>query len=523
MEDVGKGDRLLQILAILKRYDLLHGLSPQKLRNLFEDLGPTFIKFGQILSMRPDLIPKEYCKELVKLRSDVKPMPFDDVKEIICTEYGIESTEDEFFYISPTPVGSASIAQVHKAYLNDKRPVVIKVQRPGIRQKMYSDVEILRKALILLKLRPSLGNVTDFRTVLDELWHATQQELDFMVEASNLEEFAMLNEDISYISSPSVEKNLTTTHVLVMEDIDGIPISDLNKLEQQGYDLKEIAEKLAENYVKQLLDDGFFHGDPHPGNIFIQDGKIVWIDLGMVGQLTSRDKQLFTRAIIAIKNHDIYDLKSVVLAMGIQREKIDHAALYTDIEQIVNKYASLDFANINLGNVIMELNDLLVKYHIGVPSGIAMLTRGVITIEGVLEMLNPKLNFMDVIAVHLMSKKEDIAKEIKNMLSESAGSLKKGIDIPKYLADILQMTVKGQTKLNLELTGSEKPLREIDRMVDKLIVSIICAALLIGSSLLCTTDMSGKIFGIPALGIIGYFLSMVSGLWLVYGILKDKK
>ena len=138
-------------------------------------------------------------------------------------------------------------------------------------------------------------------------------------------------------------------------------------------------------------------------------------------------------------------------------------------------------------------------------------------------MLNPKLNFMDVIAVHLMSKKEDIAKEIKNMLSESAGSLKKGIDIPKYLADILQMTVKGQTKLNLELTGSEKPLREIDRMVDKLIVSIICAALLIGSSLLCTTDMSGKIFGIPALGIIGYFLSMVSGLWLVYGILKDKK
>lgn len=166
---------------------------------------------------------------------------------------------------------------------------------------MYSDVEILRKALILLKLRPSLGNVTDFRTVLDELWHATQQELDFMVEASNLEEFAMLNEDIAYISSPSVEKNLTTTHVLVMEDIDGIPISDLNKLEQQGYDLKEIAEKLAENYVKQLLDDGFFHGDPHPGNIFIQDGKIVWIDLGMVGQLTSRDKQLFTRAIIAIK------------------------------------------------------------------------------------------------------------------------------------------------------------------------------------------------------------------------------
>ena len=514
--------RIHEMLAVLKENDIAHGLTPQKLCRILEQLGPTFIKLGQILSMRPDLIPAAYCDELVKLRTQAEPMPFSEVLQVIHEEYGIKSWREVFTSIDPQPAGSASIAQVHRAVLKNGKAVVVKVCRPGIREIMGEDVAILRRAVSLVKFAPELGDPLDFKILVEEMWAAAQQEMDFLIEASHLQEFARLNQEIAYVSCPAVEKHLTTSRILVMEYVEGIPIDHTEELKALGYDMHEIAQKLAENYAKQVLDDGFFHADPHPGNILIRDGKIVWLDLGMVGKLSARDREQFTAAMQAFINGDIYELKNIVLSIGVLRQKPDHAALYNDIDLLTARYGRMDFASLNLGNLLMELMDITNRNHIGLPEGVSMLGRGLVTLEGVLTAIDPEINFMDIMKQHLAYREPDLRKELSEAAADGIAALRKGLDIPVHLADILKMTVKGQTKVNLEITGSEEPLAKIDAMVNKLIMAIICAGLLIGSSLICTTDMSGKLFGIPALGAVGFLLAAILGLWIVYDILRKK-
>ena len=514
--------RLSEMLAVLRKNDIAHGITPQKLRTILEELGPTFIKLGQILSMRPDLIPQTFCDELAQLRSQVTPMDYGEVRQLIREEYGVRHIHEIFLSFDHEPLGSASIAQVHHAVLVNGKEVVVKVQRPGIKEVMGRDVAILRKAITLVKFAPDLGDPLDFKIMLEEMWVAAQQEMDFLIEAAHLEEYAKLNQDVVYVTCPKVEKHLTTSRILVMEYIKGIPIDHRDELLELGYDLREITEKMAENYVKQILDDGFFHADPHPGNLCVKDGKIVWMDWGMVGRLTQRDKELFLTAVKAIADGDVYELKNVVLSMGVLHQKINHAALYNDIDLMMTKYAYTDFASLNLGNFLIELNDLINRHHIGLPEGVSLLGRGVMTIEGLLTETNPNINFMDIITLHLAGKEVDLKKELKETGASALITLRKSLDIPAHLSDILKMTVKGQTKINLEITGSEEPLSKLDAMMNKLILAVICAGLLIGSSLVCTTDMAGKLFGIPALGAIGFFLALILGLILVYTILRKK-
>lgn len=368
--------RLSEMLAVLKRNDITHGITPEKLRTILEELGPTFIKMGQILSMRSDLIPQKYCDELTHLRSQVTPMGYGEVRQLIREEYGVKHVHDIFLSFDHAPLGSASIAQVHHAVLKNGKEVVVKVQRPGIKEVMGRDVAILRRAIGLVKLAPELGDPLDFKIMLEEMWVAAQQEMDFLIEAAHLEEYARLNRDIVYVDCPRVEKHLTTARILVMEYVKGIPIDHREELLELGYDLREIAEKMAENYVKQVLDDGFFHADPHPGNLCVRDGQIIWMDWGMVGRLTQRDKELFLNAVKAIAEGDVYELKNVVLSIGVVHQKINHAELYNDIDLMMTKYACTDFASLHLGTLLVELNDLTNRHHIGMPEGVSLLGRG---------------------------------------------------------------------------------------------------------------------------------------------------
>ncbi|MEG1193341.1 MAG: AarF/UbiB family protein [Clostridia bacterium] len=324
------------------------------------------------------------------------------------------------------------------------------------------------------------------------------------------------------MSCPKVEKHLTTSKILVMEYVEGISIDNREMLLARGYDRDEIARKLAANYAKQVLDDGLFHADPHPGNIVIREGKIVWLDLGMVGRITQRDKEQFAAALKAIIHSDVMELKNVALSIGVVRQKLNHAALYNDIDLMLARYGTADFATLNLGQFLVELNDLMNRHHIGMPEGVSMLGRGMMTIEGVLSDLSPKINFMDIITQHMAGKEFDVQKELKETSAAALITLRKSLDIPAHLADILKMTVKGQTKINLEITGSEEPLSQLDDMMNKLIMAVICAGLLVGSSLICTTDMAGKLFGIPALGAAGFLIALILGAILIYHILRKK-
>jgi ubiquinone biosynthesis protein len=518
--------RLREIIAVLKANDIMHGTTPEKLRKILEDLGPTFIKLGQIMSMRSDILPQRYCDELAKLRTNVRPMDFQEVKRFIEGEYGV-ACQEIFRDIDPLPLGSASIAQVHQAVLQNGRKVVVKVQRLRIREIMSEDIAIMRKAISLMKIIRVTGEALDFKMIVDEMWVVAQQEMDFLIEETHLEEFARLNSQINYIACPEVVKDLTTPGILVMEYIDGISIDAGDTLREMGYDLNEIGAKLAENYAKQVLEDAFFHADPHPGNIRIRDGKIVWLDLGMMGRLSNRDRQLLKSAVKAIVQNDTYELKNVIISLGTVRSKINHTGLYTDIDDMLVKYRQLDLSSINLGRFFTELSAIANRYNIATPKGVSLLGRGVVTIEGVLALICPDLNFVQVLANHMlqmMMADFNADEEFKQAGGRLLNSLQKSIDIPSQLADVLKMAVKGQIKINLEVVGADGPLVTINKMVDKLIIGLIDAAFLIGSSIICATGMKPKILGIPVLGVLGYFAAMVLGIWLLHGIIfKSRK
>jgi len=520
--EVKKASRLREIIHVLKKNDIIHGTTPEKLRKILEDLGPTFVKLGQVMSMRPDILPRRYCDELVKLRANVKPMDFREVEQVLADEFG-SLYQDIFVMIEPEPLGAASIAQAHIAVLKDGRKVVLKVQRLNVKQIMAEDIAIIRKALAFMKVIRLTGEVIDFRTIVEEMWVVALQEMDFLIEAANIEEFARLNSDLAYIACPKVEKSLTTSRILVMEYVDGVPIDDLAALRDRGYDIDEIGRKLAENYAKQVLDDAFFHADPHPGNIRIRDGKIVWLDLGMMGRLSKRDQRLFKSAVTAIVNNDTLELKNAILTMGVVKGKINHTALYTDVDDFLTRYRQLDLASINLGHLFTDLTDLAARNLIAMPAGVSMLGRGILTIQGVLAVCGPQLNFLQIVADHLAGKMKadfDFTAEFWKVFHRLGNTLQKSIDIPAQMADVLKMTAKGQTKINLEIVGADEPLAEINKMINKLIIGLIDAALLISSSIICATEMNPQILGIPVLGALGYFTALVLGVWLLYGIIK---
>lgn len=520
------GKRMKKIISILVKQDITKGLTPEKLRLIIEDLGPTFVKIGQMMSMRQDILPVEFCRELEKLRSQVKPMSYEMVMEVIEAEYG-QPVMNLFEVVHKTPLGSASIAQVHNAVLKDGSKVVVKVQRPGIYNVMAQDVALLHRATGLLNIASNIGNVVDFKMIIDEMWKTAQEEMDFHSEAENAHRFYALNSAIKYVTCPMIYDEYTTKKVLVMEEIDGISIDNKDDLVAAGYDLSEIGQKLAENYVKQVIDDGFFHADPHPGNIFIRGGQIVWIDLGMMGTLPQRDMDLFRNSVRGIATGDIEGLEKVIMSLGIHKgPRIDHFQLYDAIDTMLEEYGTEDFSHVNVGEVMEKMLVIAGNNHIAMPRGISMLSRGIITLEGVLTDISPEANIIRIMTSHMAgedSENFDINKFLETNSRKIFISGKKAIDIPGQISDFLKLTNKGQIKVTLEVTGSEEPLAEIDSMVNKIVICIINAALLISSSFIATTDMTPKLMGIPALGTIGYIGSIILGGGLIYSILGKKK
>jgi len=522
----GNGRRLKKIISILIKHEINKGLTPEKLRLIIEDMGPTFVKIGQVMSMRPDILPVDYCLELEKLRSQVKPMPYEVVMNVIKEEYG-QPVLEVFRKFNKEPIGAASIAQVHAAVLKDGSKVVAKVQRPGIYNIMAQDIALLNRAAGILNIASSMGNVLDFKMILGEIWKTAREEMDFLNEAENAHRFYELNKDINYVGCPLIYDQFTTSKVLVMEAIDGIEINQKDVLIAAGYDLEEIGKKLAENYVKQIIDDGFFHADPHPGNIFIQDGKIVWIDLGMMGNLTKRDMDLFRRSVRAIATGDVEGLGTAILLLGVHKgPKINYSQLYESIDRMLQEYGTEDLSNIHIGKVMEEMLRIASENQLALPGGVSMLTRGVVTIEGVMVEIAPEINIVNIMTSHMAGQELedfDIMKFIKTNGRKFLNSGQKVIEIPGQISDFFNFANKGQLKINLELTGSEQPLGEIDKMVNKIVICIITAALLIGSSFIATTNMNPKFLGIPALGTIGYVVAIILGGSLIISIYKKKR
>ncbi|MCL1852147.1 MAG: AarF/UbiB family protein [Peptococcaceae bacterium] len=509
-------------MGILKKRGIVRGLTPERLYLILSDLGPTFIKLGQMLSMRSDLLPQAYCDELAKLRTITNPMDFDELKTILRQEYD-QNPDDIFACIDAEPIGAASVAQVHRARLITGEDVVIKVQRQGIYETMAEDILLLKNAATLFKTVGISDEQLDWRMVLDEMWHVAKQEMNFALEATQMLEFQRHHRDVKYLAFPRVYTQYSNTKVLVMETIQGFNIDDTTALKAQGYDLEEIAQKLAHNYVKQILENGFFHADPHAGNIKIRDGKIIWIDLGMMGRLTLRDKELFAAMIRSVIDNDPGKLTEAVLAIGVVSGTIDHAELAHDLDSMIIQYVQQDFRTMDFLRLSEDLFRILRKHRIALPQGISMLARGLVTLQSILSMLSDAINFLSIASGYFagdLLKNLDPQKELSLMLRTGYASLKKSLEIPDQLSTTLQSFNRGRTRVKIEFSFSDSTKNHLDTITRKLAFSVMSSMLFVGSAILCLTDTAPKIIGIPILAFLGYTSSLVLAGIFIRGLLK---
>ena len=518
-------ERFREIKDVLRKNQITRGVTPEKLRMILEELGPTYIKLGQIMSLHSDFLPKAYCDELLKLNSDVTPMPFDDVEDVINHSYG-QDWRELFQFIEEAPLGSASIAQVHRARLKNGEEVIIKVERKGIYDTMARDIGLLHR---LVKLIPPVGdfkNLVDLDMVLDELWSVAQEEMDFLKEAANMDEFSRNNASVQYVTTPKLYHEYSTGHVLVMEYIDGYSLDDVESLQNAGYDMDEIGTKFVNNFIKQVMDDGFFHADPHPGNVKIRDGKIVWIDMGMMGRLSEKDRHTMIKGIRGIALHDISMVENSVLEIGEFRGKPDRERLYQDLKKFIADYGTTSMGSLDVAAAIAGLVEIMKQNRISLPHGVSMLCRGLTHIQGVLAVISPDINMMQI-AVNRYT--EDFLKNInwKSEFQKQARivyrSVNKGVEIPGLVTDILKEHLEGQSVVNIDLHSSEDLTNVISAAIRNIVVGLCVAALLIASSVICTTDMTPKILGIPALGFAGYAFATVISIFLTVRYLWSKR
>ncbi len=509
--------RLRQIFEVFSSHNFfVDGLKPASLRMLLEDLGPTFVKIGQIMSSRPDILPKEYCEELKKLRSEVKPLEVSVVKEQILKEFG-KPVEELFLSFGETPLGSASIAQVHAATLPDGRKVVAKVQRPNVAENMRMDLSIMKR-LADLASEISTGGGIAIKDVILELEKVTEDEIDFRVEAENTRQFRQLCTDPEEdVDCPEIIDALSGEHVMTMTFASGYSIGEKDRIIADGLDPDEIGQRLVNNYLDQIMDAGLFHGDPHQGNIFVDKGRITWLDMGMMGRLSESERQQITGLLLSVTTQDLDELKAVILDLGKQIGPIDHIKLTEDLDGFIRRYGRTALESLDLGAVVEEIMDLAKKHNIELPGWISVLARGLMTIEGVVADLCPNLNVLGLLTDKVKSqirKNFHLLHETKEAMTSMAEAAKKSIRIPALAADALHNLNRGHTKVNVELSYDGLTER-VEDLVKKAILAVFACTLLLASSLICMTDMSPKILGIPAIGLLGFVIAIALGIYVI--------
>lgn len=518
--------RLKEIYTILQKHHFLKGLSPEEFRAMLEDLGPSFVKIGQTLSLRSEILPKAYCDELTKLQMECEPLPFEEILAALDDIYGNRQS-DIFDAIDSTPLGSASLAQVHKARLMNGDIVAIKIQRPGVKATMAQDIDIMRSVARQASRFMKDNQMLDLRDVVEELWITFLEETDFSCEAENLKEFARLNADIAFIDCPRVYPELCSEYVLVMEYIDGIPIFDTDELCTAGYDLAEIGEKILDNYATQILDHGFFHADPHPGNILIRDGRIVYIDLGIMGRLSPRDRAGFSNIIHAVGMEDSAELKDALLSFAIAKDNtvIDHTRFLADLDSLLKDYGSCDVSDIDIGQFLTDILLLTRSCRVTLPPSITSVSRGIVTLEGTLAPLIPNENVVSIINAHIKHSEnlsDTLISAVKDLARALQSSTRGALDTTRYSGDAFKMLTRGQLKVNMEVLGSEAPLAGFSKIINRLTMGIIIAGLFIGSSMLSLSSMEPRFLGIPLLAFFGYLGAAVLSVWEVVDICRRK-
>ena len=527
---MGQGKkRSMEILSVFAKHNFYAGgFTPEELRTTLEDLGPTYVKIGQIMSSRADMLPESYCDELGKLRSNVKPLDPAIARAMIEQETG-RKIEDIFREFRDKPLGSASIAQAHYGVLKDGTEVVTKVQRPLIADMMRRDFVLLKKLSKLLNVvreDDDEEHSLDLVSVIDELEAVTEEELDFRIEAENTRFFKenCMDPD-GKIDCPTIIDDLTTERIMTMTFVDGCSVSKKQRLIEEGCDLEEIGRVIIENFIHQVLDAGTFHGDPHQGNIMVSHGTPYWIDFGMVGRISETSINLVQDLVIALLEKDVETLVSVIMSMGATSAKTSRAKLMDDADGFVEKYMSMSsLSDLDLAVLLDELSEIMHANAVSIPGEYTMLVRALATIEGVLEELCPDLNLFQFVSdkfMERMKKSFDLKESLLSSGKDALTTAKKAAKIPVLASDALNGIVKGRTKLNLELTGYEELANKASGMLRNFSLVLFSCILFLGSCILCTTDIEPQTSsGFPILALTGFIISVALAIYVVYKMRK---
>ena len=539
----GSGRRLREIERILRQHRVLSGLTPEKATSLLEDLGPTFVKMGQIAANRSDVIPPAYADAFKRLRADVPPMLFSTVLATIEESLG-HPWRETFSCIEEKPLGSASIAQVHRARIAPHAVgdagagtgaaaaplpadapkagsyVAIKVRRPHVVEQMTQDLALIRQAVALVGLtRATDGIKLSLDDLVTELERTTRQELDFCVEQHNLVRFRQFLDDQPGVESPRPYPHLSSDDVLVMDFVEGPMINDVPALRAMGLDPAKLGQRLAESFVTQIVDNGFFHADPHPGNILVRGDDIVWIDLGMVGQLSALERALIGRMFRAVAENDPYALMEALLGAVRSEGPVNHGRLLSQLGNLLVSYTTVNLADINVGSALMDVFGVLQTQNLALPPSFTLLARGMVTIEGVLVDIAPDTSVIDIIAAHVKRRErtwEAFETKAREFVSTAATSAQAAVRLPTQASHTLDMIDRGQVRVGADLGIPIDAIAALYSVSGTVAMALISAGLFIGSSLLATTNMHPQFLGVPLLGVLGYVGAFVLGAYVVW-------
>ena len=443
-------------------------------------------------------------------------MPYETVLAVLESEYGGDLGEI-FDAIGERPLGSASVAQVHRARLSSGEDVAIKVQRPHVQEVMAQDIDIMRSLVRHLMPFFKGEQFLDLTSVVEELWDTFREETDFLVEARNLEEFRRNNEDCKFVTCPKPYMDLCTKHIVVMEYIDGITISTPAKLIEAGYDLTEIGTKLVDNYASQLLDDGFFHADPHPGNIEVLGGQIVFLDLGITGRLSLNLRRIMRDMIFSVAERDTPKLKSALLRLSsTSPEDVDHGELLADLDEVVDEFGTVNLSELDLGSFLGRIIALARRNGIELPGQITSMARGLVTLEGVLDEFLPGVNMIDIISQHIRvhtDRSAKIKRDVGELAIRSKAATKGLLGAAAQAELAMSMLTRGQLKINMDFVGSEDPIDDLSHIADRLTLGVLCVGFLIAASAIVMSAEGGdarfRVFDVPGFAFVCYLIAFV--------------
>ena len=514
--------RFKEILSIVKKYDLKNGMTPETMVDLIQDLGTTFVKLGQIASTHPDMLPAEYCEALGELRTHARPLDFSDVKSQVETELG-KPMDELFSEFDEEPLGSASIAQVHRAVLPTGEVVAVKVQRPGIVDTVTNDLAIMERLVEILELRNKSKGGISLKDLVAELVKTSMEELDFTNEEAHLIRFYNNNEPREGVTSPKCYQEYSTSAILTEDFVSAPPVEKINEMDMTGEERETLGYLIAQNYMQQIMEDGFYHADPHAGNIMVtEDRGIEWIDFGMMGTINSNQRDTVKEIVLALVKGDAYGLKRGVLKVATPRGPVDHAQLLEMCEDVTAQFIDTDLDEFNTGDLMGSLTGAVEDAGFDIDPFLTNLGRGLVTLEGTIHLVAPKLNIMTVLVEYLKSTFDanSIERIIKSVLGKAADSAAATVALPTKVSETLDMVQKGHVKVGMELTSSEKLTRDIRAAAGLVAIALVAMGLIIGACLLGASAEAVTLGGVPLFGGLGLIIGVVL---VIYVFVKSRR